>query len=289
MRILITGAGGMLGGRLSVLLGADHETTALVRTQRAPPGLAVVAADLVDDPSVRRILESVRPDAVIHCAALADVEACERDPARARRENEVATGTLAAACADLGTRLIAISTDLVFRGDLARSAEKTAVDPIMEYGRSKRRSEIAALAGSPHSTILRVALICGQGYGPRLSASESIAARLQRGETVTLFEDEWRTPIDADSVAQAIAALLLRPRADGVFHLGGSERMTRVELGERVASTLGLDPRLIRRSRRIFHPGAPRPRDVSLDISRAREELGWTPRSIDAAVREGRR
>jgi dTDP-4-dehydrorhamnose reductase len=289
VRILITGAGGLLGGRLSVLLGADHEITALVRTQPAPPGLATLTADLVDAPSVRRVLESVRPDAVIHCAALADVETCEQDPARTRRENEVATRTLAEACADLGTRLIAISTDLVFRGDGAWSTEATAVDPVMEYGRSKRRAEIAALAGSPHSIILRVALICGRGYGPRLSASESIAVRLQRGETVNLFEDEWRTPIDPASVAQAIAALLLRPREGGVFHLGGSERITRVELGERVALTLGLPPRLIRRSPRTSHPGAPRPRDVSLDTGRAREELGWKPRSLEAAVREGRR
>jgi dTDP-4-dehydrorhamnose reductase len=226
---------------------------------------------------------------VIHCAALADVEVCERDPARARRENEVATGTLAGVCADLGARLIAISTDLVFRGDEAWSTEESAVDPVMEYGRSKRRAEIAALAGSPYWAILRVALICGRGYGPRLSASESIAARLQRGETVNLFEDEWRTPIDPDSVAQAIAALLLHPREGGVFHLGGFERMTRVELGERVAFALSLDPRLIRRSLRTSHPGAQRPRDVSLDTSRARKELGWTPRSLEAAVREGRR
>jgi dTDP-4-dehydrorhamnose reductase len=289
MRILVTGAGGLLGGRLSALLAADHETTALVRTHPAPEGLPTVTADLVDDQAVTEILKSVRPGAVIHCAALADVEVCEREPARARRENVMATRTLAGACSGLGIRLISISTDLVFPGDRAFFAESSAAFPIMEYGRSKLGAETEVLAGSPHSVILRVALICGRGHGPRLSASESVAARLQRGETVSLFEDEWRTPVDPVSVARAIATLLLRPRLVGVFHLGGPERLTRAELGERVAFTLGLNPRLVHRALQSAHRGAPRPRDVSLDTRRARDELGWTPRPIEAAVREGRR
>lgn len=288
MRILITGAGGLLGGRLSTLLAADHKTKALVRESPAPPGIEAVSADLVDERAVAAALRAVHPDAVVHCAALADPEICERDPELARRENEVATRTLARACRGQGARLISISTDLVFGGGRSFSSEESGTDPVSEYGRSKLRAETAAREECPGSVILRVALICGLGCGPRLSASESISHRLQRGETVSLFEDEWRTPIDPESVAQAVSALLLRPGVHGIFHIGGAQRLTRVELGEKVAAASGLSRSLIRNARRATHPGAPRPRDVSLEIARAREVFGFSPRPIEVALREGR-
>ena len=288
MRILITGAGGLLGGRLSTLLSAEHETTALVRRSPAPAGIATVSADLVDEVAVETVLGSVRPGAVIHCAALADAEICERDPERSRRENEVATRTLARACRHAGARLISISTDLVFGGHRSFSTEESETNPVSEYGRAKLKAETAALQECPESVIFRVALLCGPGYGPRLSASESIARRLRAGNTLSLFEDEWRTPIDPESVAQAIQAALLRPKLTGIFHIGGAERLTRVELGGKVAATLGLSTSLIRNSRRSAHPGAPRPEDVSLDLRRARAELGWAPRPLGVALREGR-
>ena len=288
MRILITGASGLLGGRLGPLLGQNHAITALVRERPAPEGVSRVRADLTDAVAVGQVLDEVRPDAVIHCAALADAEVCEREPERARLDNEVASRNLAQACRRAGARLIAISTDLVLAGDRPFSAETTAAAPLMEYGRTKLRGEGAISEECPDAVILRVALVCGQGYGARLSGSEAIATRLRRGETVTLYEDEWRTPVDPESVSSAIDALLARPQVRGLFHLGGLTRLTRLELGQRVASALGLDAGLIRAAPQSSHRGAPRPRDVSLDITRARAELRWTPRSLDAALSEGR-
>ncbi len=288
MRILITGASGLLGGRLSLLLGQAHSITALVRERPGPEGVTQVSTDLNDAEAVEQILDEVRPDAVIHCAALADAEVCEREPERARRDNEIAARNLAQACRRAAARLIAISTDLVLAGDRPFSTETSPAAPLMEYGRSKLRGERAISEECRDSVILRVALVCGQGYGARLSGSEAIAARLRRGETVTLYEDEWRTPIDPESLATAIKAILARPQALGLFHLGGLTRLTRLELGQRVASVLNLDAGLIRAAAQSSHLGAPRPRDVSLDITRAREELGWTPRPLDQALREGR-
>lgn len=288
MRILITGAGGLLGGRLAALLSQTHEITGLIRRQMAPDGIAAVTADLVGEGELGAVLDGARPEAVIHCAALADALVCEREPGRAARDNETATLTLARACARGGIRLIAISTDQVFAGSFPFASETSPAHPVMEYGRSKLRAEAAAIEASPDAVILRVALVHGRGHGPKLSASESVAHRLRRGEPVTLYEDEWRTPIDPESVASAIHGVLLRPGVKGRFHLGGPERLSRLELGERVVRALGLDARLIRRSSQASHPGAPRARDVSLDISRARDELGWTPRPLETALREGR-
>ena len=288
MRILVTGASGLLGGRLALLLSSDHELTGLTRSHPAPEGIAAIGADLTDQGALLAAMARARPDAVIHCAALADAEVCEREPARAHRENQTVTLALAAACRARGARLVTISTDLVFAGVQAFANEASPADSLTEYGRSKLAAETATMESSSDSVVLRIALVCGRGYGPRLTTTEAVAQRLQKGEPITLYEDEWRTPVDPESVAEAIRAVLRLPSASGRFHIAGAERLTRFELGERVASAFGLDASLIRKAPQSSHRGAPRPKDVSLDITRAREELGWTPRPLDAALREGR-
>ncbi len=288
MRILITGAGGLLGGRLCELLAGEHDVTGVIRRQGAPYGIQSRATDLTDGAAVAELLRLDRPDAVVHAAALADADICEREPDRARRDNVVATTLLASACGRTGVRLIAISTDLVFDGTRALSNETTTPAPRMQYGRSKLEAEAAAETQCPGAVILRIGLVCGRGHGPRRTASEALAFRLRRGEGVTLYEDEWRTPLGSDSVAHAVSAVLKRPDAKGIFHIAGAERLSRVRLGERVAAVLGLDASLIRRAPQRSHQGAPRPADVSLDVARARSELGWRPGPLDDAIREGR-
>ena len=289
MRILLTGAGGLLGGRLATLLAAGHEVTAVVRTQPAPEGVPSLAFDLTDEAAVTAAFRSLRPDAVVHSAAFADAEACEREPDRAHRDNVLATRTLAAACHKGGGRFIAISTDLVFGGDRSHADEGSPALPLSVYGRTKLLGETEAANECPDAVILRVALVLGRGHGRKLTASESIAQRLELGESVTLYEDEWRSPVDPESVAEAIRALLDRPGTRGCFHLGGPERLTRAELGDRVARALKLDAGLIRRASQSVHRGAPRPRDVSLHIERARQELGYRPRALETVILEGRR
>jgi dTDP-4-dehydrorhamnose reductase len=288
VRILITGASGLLGGRLSLLLSSDHQIVGLTRSRPAPEGISSVSADLNDGAAVAAALEQARPDAVVHCAALADAEVCEREPERAFRENLAATTQLAGACRSRGTRLVAISTDLVFEGGQAFSSETSEARPLTVYGRSKLAAEEVTLRTSPDSVVLRVALVNGLGHGPRLTASESVARQLRKGEPITLYEDEWRTPVDPESVAQALRAVLRRREAGGRFHIAGAERLSRTGLGEIVARAFGLDASLILRAPQSSHRGAPRPADVSLGITRAREELGFSPRSLEAAVREGR-
>lgn len=288
MRILITGASGLLGGRLCELLAREHGVTGVIRGHAAPEGIRSRTVDLADVASAAELFRGERPEAVIHAAALADAERCEREPDRAHRDNVQATRVVASACASVGARLIAISTDLVLGGEQSFSTETTNAAPRMEYGRSKLRAEAAAREACPGAVVLRVSLVCGRGYGPRRTGTEALADRLGRHETVTLYEDEWRSPVGSNSVAAAVNAALERPAAQGVFHIAGAERLSRVELGERVARVLGLDASLIRRAPQASHQGAPRPTDVSLDTSRAEAELEWTPQPLDDAIREGR-
>ena len=263
--------------------------TAAHRRSAPPEGPRALLADLSDAPAVSRLLDEVRPDAVVHAAVLSRAEDCETRPDEAERVNARLPGLVAEGCRERGVRLVALSTDLVFAGDRPFVSESDPTGPRNLYGRTKRAGEQAVLLACPQAAVVRVALVLGRGHGPRATSSESVARALQAGRPQKLFTDEFRTPIDPESVAAAVARLLEREGAAGLYHLGGPERVSRYELGLRVARALGLGPQGIVAAVQAEHQGPDqRAPDVSLDSSRARRELGWEPRELDAAIRDSR-
>jgi dTDP-4-dehydrorhamnose reductase len=288
MRILMTGPAGLLGGRLAVLLARRFAVTAARHDAPGPAGLPEVPLDLLSEPSLEAALDAARPDAILHSAALADPDRCEADPEAAERLNVEACAALARLSRARGIRLVALSTDLVFDGSSGGLREDQPARPLLEYGRSKLLGERAVLAEARDAVVLRVALVAGRGFGPRATASEAVAWALRAGRRLRLFSDQHRSPVDPESIAQA-AASACAGRGQGLYHVGGAERLSRLELGLRVAACLGLDSALIEAASQQAAPlVAPRPLDVSLDSGRARRELGYDPRPLDAAIREGR-
>ena len=285
-RILVTGASGLLGGRLAELLAASHEVIALRHHAPVPAGLASVDADLLDADALERAVESARPDAVLHSAALADADRCEREPDLAWRCNVEATEAIARLCRQRGLRLLALSSDLVLGGEHPFASEDERPRPLLHYGRTKLAAEDAVLTECPDGVVLRCALVIGRGFGPRTTASEALAAALAAGKRSRLFDDQYRTPIDPESVADA-AARVLDGTTSGRFHLGGPERLSRYALGQRVARLLRFPADFETTSQAT--QAVRRPADTSLDCGRARRELGWTPRPLDDAIRDGRR
>ena len=263
MRVLVTGAGGLLGGRLAALLhGRGLEVLAAHRLSIPPPGPRPVLVDLTDEKALARLLDASRPDAVVHAAAIGRSNQCEERPDEAERVNARLPGTLARECRERGLRLVALSTDLVFGGDRAFLREDDPPGPLGVYGRTKLAGEEAVLSACPGAAVVRVAMILGRGHGARATSTES--------------------------VADAVLRLLECPAA-GRFHLGGPERISRYDLGLRVARLLGLPQGGIVAGRQADHAGPDRrAADVSLDSGRARRELGWEPRPIDEAIRESR-
>jgi dTDP-4-dehydrorhamnose reductase len=288
VRVFVTGASGLVGGRLVSLLSVPFRIVAGRHDAPVPKGVETVELDLLSEASIEAALSDGRPDAVLHAAALADPDRCEREPDGAAALNEGATRALARHCRRRDVRLLTLSTDLVFAGDRAGWTETDEAQPVLVYGRTKLGGEVAALSEHPGAAVLRVALVHGRGHGPRATASESIAWALRAGRTVRLYADQYRTPIDTESVAAAVARLLTGAER-GVFHLGGPERVSRYELGCRTARLLGLDASGITPTLFADAPGAAlRPADVSLDSGRALREIGWQPRGLDTAILEGR-
>lgn len=289
MRVLVCGSTGFLGTALVAELRArGHRVTGAAR---APARDGDLAADLAREGEARRLVQAAEPDACVNLAAVPDIAPCRADPDLARRVNARAPGELAAACAVRGVRLLQVSTDQVFDGARAGWREEDEAVPRHEYGRSKLAGEAAALAACATALVVRPGLVTGRAPAGRRSASTALLEALARGARPRLFTDEWRSPVAVADVALALAALLELdvawrggplPGAPGrVLHLGGPERLSRLELGRREAAAAGLDPGLCGASTRA-EAGleAERPADLSLDSARLVALLGWTPRTL---------
>lgn len=289
MRVLLTGAGGLVGGAVAPALAElGFAVIAGRHVSGVPPGLPEQPIDVTSASSIEGALDAARPDAVIHAAALAEADRCEAFPDLAVALNVRAPEAMARACAKRSIALACLSTDLVFAGDRAPYAEGDPPAPLLTYGRTRLAGEEAVLGAHPEAAVVRLALVSGRGHGPRGTATEWIAWALAAGRPLRLYSDQYRTPIDTRSIADGLA-LLLGKGGRGLFHLGGTERISRHEMGVRIATALGLPPDGIEAVDQVDHfTGATRPADVSLDSGRARRELGFSPRPFEDAIRAGR-
>jgi dTDP-4-dehydrorhamnose reductase len=285
LKILLTGAGGFVGGHLWRKLRDRHQVTTVGR--RPLPGSSRhVQGDLEED-RVLDLLSRTVPDVVVHLTALTDADRCEEQPERARAVNAEIPARLASVVPKSCRRFVQVSTDLVFDGERAPYGEADAALPISVYGRTKLEGEreVVSVLGE-RACIARLALT----YGPRPRAVsrpsfiERMVASASRGEVVSLFEDEFRTPIYVEDAAHALAFLVEGPTPPPVVHLGGPDRCSRLEMGAMALTSFGLSCDRARAcSRSEIRSRAPRPRDVSL-VSSVAVALGLSSRSLLAGL-----
>ena len=288
MRILVTGASGFLGWNLARhLLGeGEDEVFGTSLEHPAPAGLRTWRMDLKSPESILSTVRDCRPDVMIHTAALSRGDICEAHPERARLVNAEPVRRIGDALATLGAHLIYCSTDLVFDGLNAPYSEEDVPAPRMVYGRSKAEGEAESLAANCPSAVARLALMFGEGSPASGSFLRWMDAGLRGASGVTMFEDEFRSAL---YVRDAVDGLLriARQKTTGIYHLAGPERLSRYEFAVRYARSFELDPGRVHPARQA-DAGGPifRPPDVSLDISKARRELGFNPRAAQEAFQE---
>jgi len=271
----ITGGGGFVAG--SVIHQAPPDWALHALSGKEPftrrKGLAWHTLDLKQPGEVKRTLEEIAPDVVIHAAATADIDLCERNPDLARRLNVTLTQAVADVCSRGGSQLIYVSTDNVFDGERGNYTEADQPSPINEYARTKAAGEaiVAAVSGS---TIARIALVMGFGpLGGGNSFLERTIPMLRAGKSINVPPEEIRTPIDVLTLGKALLELATRS-FPGTIHLSGNDALDRVSLTRRIAERFGYSPGLVRpRAPDQIAGRAPRPRDVTMSNAKAREVL----------------
>ena len=259
--VLITGAGGLIGSQLlkTAALAPDWNVTGLTRRN----------LDLTDFAAVRRAFEWYKPQGVIHCAAMSKTAACQANPELAKKTNVEVTAFLAELAANIP--FIFLSSDLVFDGRQGNYIEAAPVNPINVYGETKAAAEQIVLANRRH-TVIRTSLNGGISPTGDRGFNEEMRLAWQQGRTLTLFKDEFRCPIPAIAMARAIWELAVR-NATGLYHVAGSERLSRWQIGQLLAARWPqLNPKLQPGLLKDFE-GPPRAPDVSLNSGKAQKLL----------------
>ena len=234
-------------------------------------GLTRADLDLTDRANVERTWQSIKPNAVIHCAALSRTKDCAQDPEQARRINVEATAYLAQLSRDIP--FIFLSSGEVFDGRTGWYGETDEPNPINVYGQTKLEAERAVLQ-NPRHTVVRIVLTAGTSETSNRSFVEDMCRTAKAGKDMTLYEDEFRCPLPAGVIARVIWELV-DCEQPGLYHLGGSDRLSRWEIGE---TLLPWCPELkghLMKGSAWNHVGSPRPADLSLRFDKIQSLLSF--------------
>ena len=244
MRYLVTGASGLLGLNLSLWLAQENDVVGVIhrsRLKNAPFPVAV--ADLSLPGESLRVVEQVKPDAIIHTAAMALVDECEKQPERAERVNTQLPATLAEISRKFGIQMLHLSTDAVFDGQKGGYVEEDQPNPLGVYAKTKLEGERAVLKAYADALVARVNFYGFSLRGQR-SLAETFLKKLETGQEMNGFTDVFFCSMYVMDLSK-ILIKMLQLNLKGLYHTVSRECISKYEFGVRIARIFGFDPDLI--------------------------------------------
>jgi dTDP-4-dehydrorhamnose reductase len=269
VKIVVTGANGMLGNTLCRLFTLDHEVYAFHRDARSYTDCsAEYRLDLLEENKVERLFDQLAPDLVIHCAGLVDIDACERGADQALAANVVATENLARFCPH-DVPLVYISTDQVYGDDANRSEGVVDLHPVNIYGQTKLQAEQVIRKSRLNHIVIRTNIFGWNIKPGKISAAERLYRSLRAGEAITLFTDYLFSPIYSNVLGEIILQLVAR-KFRGTLNVGSLRPCSKYQFGRSLAKIFGLDSSLISAGSIGDHVfTAKRPGCLSLNVDKA--------------------
>lgn len=262
----------MVGGSICCLGLRDWDVYATYLTNLpAMPEINWHRIDITEPDSVGTLVKALKPDLMVHTAALADIDACEANPELAWRVNFNGTRNVAEAAEEIGSRLIHLSTSNVFDGRKGNYKESDETHGINAYSETKISAEQEVLQ-HPDALVIRTSLVLGFPKPAGRSFLAGAVKTLREERSIKLPAEEIRSPIDSLTLSRCILELG-NSHHTGILHLAGIERLSRYEMGLRIARKLDCKTSLVVPANKNPTGRAPRPRDVSLDTTKARAML----------------
>ena len=289
MRVLITGANGLLGQKL-VNLYAEKSDVDLIATAKGPDrnpkgSHKYVELDITNEDEVHQVIESIRPEVIINTAAMTHVDQCELNPDACRLLNVTAVEYLVKAASKVDCHFIHLSTDFVFDGKNGPYSEEDEPNPLSIYAESKLESENILEGSGLKYAIARTMLV--YGIVPDMSRSNIILwvkKNLEEGKEIKVVNDQWRTPTLAEDLAKG-CALIAEKRATGIFNISGKDLLTPYEMALATADFFNLDKSLMQEvDGSIFTQPAKRPARTGFILDKARKKLGYEPVSFTEGI-----
>ena len=285
---LITGGSGQLGQYLNIAISKKFN---IHTTYRNNPGnckeFSSSRIDILNENELRMLFQAFKPDVVIHSAAITNPIPKENQTTKDYFDTNVtATELITQLCEQFKSKIIYISTDLVYAGYRGSFLKEDAkLIPATLYAETKLVGEMKIKETTDNYLILRTALLYGFGLNHSRCHFQTIYEDLKNGKPVKLFIDQFRTPIslkDAANIIMGLAEMELKGRT---INLGGLEKVSRYELGEILCSIAGLDKNLLQKITMDEIPNFPEVKDVSLNTEKL-QSLGLKPRSIEENIVE---
>ena len=283
MKILITGVNGLVGNSLYKLLEeSDH---IVYSSSRNIEGLAKYKVDITNKNEVDSFFESEKPDLVINSAAMADVDLCEEERELCWKVNVEGVQNLVDMCNRYGSHLTHISTDYIFDGKKESGIylENDKPNPQGYYAESKLEGERIILDSNISHSILRTILVYGLHNKPNIVTF--LKSYLEEGKSVNLVSDQVRMPTFVDDLSRACISASEK-KARGVFHICGSEQMSYLDIGNRIAEYFSFDKSLINHVQtKDLNQKAKRPFRTGFDLQKSKEKLNYIPTNFEDSLK----
>ncbi len=288
-KIFITGANGLLGQKLveQLVEKGEFEVYASGRGACRIPenGFTYCSLDIADEQEVKRVVSEIMPDIVIHGAAMTNVDQCELNREACYEANVEATRYLLNASEEIQAHFIFVSTDFIFSGNEGPLDENAIPSPVNFYGETKLEAEGLVMGSRTKWCIARTVLVFGVAHDlTRSNIILWVKGSLEAGKEIQVVDDQFRTPTLAEDLA-AGCVLIAEQRAEGVYNISGPDFLTPYEMAMETAEFFGLDKSLIKRTdSNTFTQPARRPLKTGFIIDKARKELGFEPKTFQAAI-----
>ena len=286
MNILVTGASGLLGNKLTeLLINKGYKVYSGYYKHKSKYGVPV-KLDVSNENMVSKTIEKIKPNVIIHAAALTNVDKCETDKELAWNINVLGTKNIALSSEKHKAFLIYISTDYVFQGDKGLYIEDDDPNPINYYGLTKLNGEEEVKNILSEYCIVRSSVI----YGSTPASGKTnfalwVIEKLKNNETINVVIDQWNSPTLNTNLAEMIIEVIER-RLTGIYHLAGATCINRYEFAKLIAKSFELDDTLINPiNSSEINWIAKRPRDSSLNVEKANRILSNKPYTIREALK----
>jgi dTDP-4-dehydrorhamnose reductase len=288
LKILITGANGLLGQHLIKLL-LDDGAYNIIATGKGENRISFPVndhfeyhtLDIIDETAVDEFIQKHQPDTIVHSAAMTQADECELNQMKCWNVNVTATNFLINAAKKINAHFIYVSSCFVFDGLSGPYKETDATGPVNYYGTSKLAAENAVLENLPGACIVRTILVYGNKWLQNRSNIVSwVKDNLEKQQKIKVVTDQWRTPTYVDDLAAGVL-LAIKNSAKGIYHISGEEMMTPYDMAIAVADHCNLDRTLIEKvTADTFTQPAKRPAITGFIIDKAKKDLGYEPVSF---------
>jgi len=285
VKLLVTGASGLLGTRICQLAAKQNYEVYSAHSEHIPQFGTPIKLDITDGTALKRLFDKTKPNVVVHSAALTDVDKCEKEKDLAWKINVESTSNIAQLCHKHNCFLVYVSTDYVFNGEKGNYKETEQTAPINNYGLTKLKGEEEIKQSRAEYCIARTSVIYGSiPAAGKVNFALWLIENLRKKEETKTVTDLWNSPTLNTNLAEMILETIEK-RITGTFHLAGTTRLSRYEFAQKIAETFDLDENLLRPTSSEKMPWiAKRPRDTSLNVEKAKQTLKNKPLQISEAL-----